>query len=40
MEARGSDSEIKKKETEWSEAWGVCGKVIGKRYDDFHSAQA
>ena len=29
MEARGSDYEIKKKETEWSEAWGVCGEVIG-----------
>ena len=23
-----------------SEAWGVCGKVIGRRYDNFHSAQA
>ena len=29
MEARGSDYEIKKKETEWSEAWGVYGKVTG-----------
>ena len=30
----------KNKEAAWSEAWGVCGKVIGERYDNFHSAQA
>lgn len=30
MEARGSDYLWdKEKKTEWSEAWGVCGKVIG-----------
>ena len=30
----------KNKAAAWSEAWGMCGNVIGKRYDDFHSAQA